>query len=188
MEEAILQLEQKFTTERDTIQVNALEFDPDIDGPNSPRACNNTAIVSVQEQLTSPEPEISDAADFQEEDPHRDPPDTTYNHSQESHGYDNFPQHIQNHTTEQHQITSGDSVDSEEIPQLEEDWDNGQFTDADTSLINRHNTHSESERIRRDYTQHLLGLSDCHDLKIRVFYFLYISQIFSMNRISFMVA
>ena len=52
------------------------------------------------------------------------------------------------HTTEQHQITLGHNIDSEEIPQLEEDWDNGQFTDADTNLINRHNTHSESERIR----------------------------------------
>ena len=31
LEEAILQLEQKFTTEQDTIQINALEFDPDID-------------------------------------------------------------------------------------------------------------------------------------------------------------
>ena len=48
---------------------------------------------------------------------------------------------------EQHQITSGDSVNSEEIPQLEEDWDNSQFADADTNLINRHNTYSESERI-----------------------------------------
>ena len=79
---------------------------------------------------------------------------------EESHGYDNFPQDLQNHTTEQCQITSGDSIDSEEIPQLEEDWDNGKFADADTNLINRHNTHSESERIRREYTQHLLDLSD----------------------------
>ena len=51
-------------------------------------------------------------------------------------------------------------MDSEEIPQLEEDWDNSQFTDADTNLINRHNTHSENERIRKEYTQHLLYLSD----------------------------
>ena len=71
-----------------------------------------------------------------------------------------IPQHIQNYTTEQCQITSGDSVESEEIPQLEKDWDNGQFADTDNNLINRHNTHSESERIRREYIQHLLDLSD----------------------------
>ena len=73
-----------------------LDFDPDIDGPNLPRAHNNTAIVSVQEQLTSPEPEISDATNFHEENTDRDPPDTTDNNLEESHGYENFPKHIQN--------------------------------------------------------------------------------------------
>ena len=48
--------------------------------------------------------------------------------------------------TEQCQITSEDSIDPEEIPQLEEYWDNSQFDDADINLINRHNTHSENER------------------------------------------
>ena len=57
-------------------------------------------------------------------------------------------------------MTSGHSIDSEEIPQLEEDWNNGQFANADMNLINRHNTHSESETIRKEYTQHLLDLSD----------------------------
>ena len=63
LEEAILQLEQKFTMVQDTVQINALEFNPDIDRPNSPRACNNTAVVSVQEQLASPKPDVSDVAD-----------------------------------------------------------------------------------------------------------------------------
>ena len=48
----------------------------------------------------------------------------------------------------------------DEIPQLEEDWENGQFADAHTNLINRHNTHSESERIQKEYTDHLLDLTD----------------------------
>ena len=117
-------------------------------------------VVSVQEHLTPPELEVSDAADFQEEYTARDSPDFIYNHSEESHGYDDFPQDIQNHTTEQSQITPGYSIDSKEIPELEENWDNGQFADAHTNLITRHNTHSESERIRQDYTQQLLDLSD----------------------------
>ena len=160
LEEAILQLEQKFTMEQDTIQINAPDFDPDIDRPNLSRTHNNTAVVSVLEHLISPEPEVSDVTNLQEEYTDRDPPDPAYNNLEESHGYDNFPQDIQNHTTEQCQITSGDSINSEEILQLEEDWDNSQFTDADTNMINRHNTHSESERIRKEYTQHLLDLSD----------------------------
>ena len=137
LEKAILQLKQKFTTELDTFQINDPEFDPDIDRPNSPRAHHKTAVVSVQEQLASPKPDVSDATDFQEENTHRDSPDPTYNNSEESHEYDNFPQHIQNHTTEQCQITSEDNINPEEIPQLEEDWDNGEFANADSNLINR---------------------------------------------------
>ena len=165
LEDTIYKFEQKLTMEQDTIQINALDFDPDIGGPNIPRAHNNTVVVSVQEWLTSPEPELSDATNFQEENTDRDAPDTTYNNLEESHGHNNFSQHVPNHSqvqhfTGQHQITSRHNIDSEEIPQLEENWDNGQFTDVDTNLINRHNTHSESERIRKEYTQHLLDLSD----------------------------
>ena len=158
-------MEQKHTNEQDTIQINASDFDLDIDGPNIPRAHNNTVVVSVSEQLSSPEPELSDATNFQEETTDRDPPDTTCNNLEESHGHDNFSQHVPNHTLVQHfmgqhQITSRHNINSEEIPQLEENWDNGKFTDVETNLINRHNTHSESERIRREYTEHLLDLSD----------------------------
>ena len=64
LEETILQLQYKITTEQDTIQINAPDFDPDIDGPNPPRTHNNTVVVSVQEHLTSPEPEVSDAHKF----------------------------------------------------------------------------------------------------------------------------
>ena len=125
LEEAILQLEQKFTMEQDTVQINAPGFDLDIDRPNPPRTHNNTAVISVQEHLTSPEPEVSDATNFQEGDTDRGPPNATDINSEESHGYDDLPQHIQNHTTEQHQITSEDNIDPEEITELEEDWDNG---------------------------------------------------------------
>ena len=161
LEDTIQKLEQKLTTEQDAIQINAPDFDLDIDGPNIPRAHNNTVVVPVQEWLTTPEPELSDATNFQEETPDRDPPNSTHYNSEESHVHDNFSQHVPNHTPVQHfkgqhQITSRHNIDSEEIPQLGEDWDNGQFADADTNLINRHNTHSESEKIRKEYTQHLV--------------------------------
>ena len=66
LEQTILQLQQKIIMEQDTFQMNARDFDPDIDGANPPRTHNNT--VSVQEHLTPPEPEVLDAADFQAED------------------------------------------------------------------------------------------------------------------------
>ena len=106
-------------------------------------------VVSVQEHLTSPEPEVSGCHKF----PRRrysDRPDASYNNSEESHVYDNFPQDIQDHTTEQSQITSGYSKNPEEIPELEKDWDNGQFADADTNLIDIYKTHSESQRIKKN--------------------------------------
>ena len=101
-------------------------FDLDFDEPNIPRAHNNTAVVSVQEWLTSPEPDLSNATNYQEETTDRDPLHTTYNNLEESHGHDNFSQHLPNHTPVQysmgqHQITSRHNIDSEEIPQLEED-------------------------------------------------------------------
>ena len=88
LEATILQLQQKITTEQDTVQINALDFDLDIDGSNPPRTHNNTVITSVLEHLTSPEPEVSDVAEFQEEDTARDSPDFIYNISEEFHGYD----------------------------------------------------------------------------------------------------
>ena len=106
LEETILQLQQKITMEQDTIQINAPDFDLDFDRPNPPRTCNNTEVVSVQEYLTSSEPEVSGATNFQEENIDGDPPDIIYNNSQESHGYDDFAQDIQNHTIEKNQITS----------------------------------------------------------------------------------
>ena len=48
---------------------------------------------------------------------------------------------------------------SDEIPELE-DWDNGQFDNAESTPITHHNTHSESKWIRREYTQKLLDLMD----------------------------
>ena len=137
--------------EQDTIQINAPDFDPDIDRPNPPRTHYNTAIVSVQEHQLhlnqkSLMPQISKRKIHTKT--HRNPHTTILRSP------------MQNYTTEQSQITSGYSINPEEIPQLEEDWNNHQFADADTNLINRHNTHTESERIRREYIQHLLELSD----------------------------
>ena len=139
--------------EQDTVQIYALDFDLDIDGPHPPRSHTNTVVVSVHENFTPSEPEVLDAAESQaEDDTARESSNFIYNNTEESHGYEDFSQDIQNHTTEQNQITPEYNADSEEIPELEEDWDNGQFADAKSTLITRHNTHSESERIRWDYS------------------------------------
>ena len=55
--------------------------------------------------------------------------------------------------------TTSHNTHADEIPELE-DWDNGQFDDAKSTLIKHHNTHSESEHIRKEYTKKLLDLRD----------------------------
>ena len=68
LEQTILQLQQKITTEQGRVQINAPDYDQDIDGPHPPRSCTNTVVVSVQEHFTPSEPEILDAAESQAED------------------------------------------------------------------------------------------------------------------------
>ena len=150
--------------EQDTVQIDAPDFDTNIDGPNPPRVHHNTVVESVQELFTSPEPESIDATSIQEEAADSDQFNTGHSNSEDSHRPSSYPQQISNHPsddsfTKQQQISVHDSI-SDEIPPLEEDWENCQFTDVDTDIINRHNTCSESERIRKEYTEQLLVLTD----------------------------
>ena len=68
-----------------------------------------------------------------------------------SHGYEDLPSGIQDTITTTHGDTTPHHVNADEIPELE-DWDNGQFNDAESTLIKHQNTHSESEHIRKEYT------------------------------------
>ena len=68
LEQTILQLQQKITTEQNTVQKmlqTLIQILMD-QIPPPPRTHNNIVVVSVQEYLTSQEPEVSDATDFQE--------------------------------------------------------------------------------------------------------------------------
>ena len=109
-------------------------------------------VVSVQELSTSPEPESIDATNTQEEAADSDQFNTGHFNSEDSHRPGNSPQQISDHPSDnnfarQQQVTSIHNSILDEIPPLEEDWENGQFTDTDKDIINRHNTHSESERF-----------------------------------------
>ena len=126
-------------------------------------------VVSVHELFTSPEPEFIDASNTQEETTDRDQLDTRHSNSEDPQRLCNFPQQISDYSPEenftgQQQVTSTDNNVFDEIPQLEEDWKNGQFADADTNIIYRHNSHSQSERIQRKYTEHLLDLTDNEEI------------------------
>ena len=55
LEQTVLKLQQKLTTDQDRVQINAPDYNPDIDGPQHPRRHANTAVVSVQDHFNPSE-------------------------------------------------------------------------------------------------------------------------------------
>ena len=146
LEQTVLKLQKRIMTDHDRVQINAPDYDLDIDGPQPPRRQVNTAVVSVQDHFTPSESEILDVAESQAEDHTTEESiNPIYHNSEESHWYEDFPLDIQINTTASHQTTTEYNADSEEIPELEEDWDNVQFADAESTLITHHKTHSGSK-------------------------------------------
>ena len=69
--------------EQDTVQIDALDFDSDINGPDTQWVHHTTAVVSVQELFTSLEPESTDATNTQEETADKDQFDTGHSNSED---------------------------------------------------------------------------------------------------------
>ena len=130
LEANIQKLTQNFTTEQDTLQIDAPDFDPDINGSDTQWAHCTTAVVSVHELFTSPESESINASNTQEETTGRDQIYTRHSNSEDFHRPSNLSQQISDHSPEdnftgQQQIPSTGNNNFNEIPQLEEDWENG---------------------------------------------------------------
>ena len=135
----------------DTVQINALEYDLDIDRINQPNTHNSRVTVSVQGMSNT----LQESSIL--EDDNSTAPDniTTSQNRQET----NWPEApaiqilgISSTTSDQppevmyNRCQIQPSSTDLEIPKLEEDSDQDQFTDPD-NLITHHNTHQESERI-----------------------------------------
>ena len=86
---------EKFTTEQDTVQIEAPDFDLNIDGPDPQRAHHNTVVVSVQELFTSPEPESINSTSTQEEAADSDQLNTGHSNSEDPHRLGNSPNKFQ---------------------------------------------------------------------------------------------
>ena len=100
LENNIQKLMEKFTMEQDMVQIDTPDFDPDIDGTNPQRVHHNTAVVSVQELFTSPEPESIDATSTQEEAADSDQFNTGHSNSEDSHRPGNSPHQIPDHPSD----------------------------------------------------------------------------------------
>ena len=139
----------------DVIQIDALEFDPDIDGgpPTKEHEEIQGSDSSIQHLLG--ESKKSEA------------PALPQQVAEEVDWPDTVPVEIplQSAQDNDHNISASPTrheTNYSEIPQLESDIDEeeeGQFEDIQTYL-DHHNTYQESENIHKEYTKRLLDLDD----------------------------
>ena len=139
----------------DIIQINAPEFDPDIDGgpstkehgaiqgPDNP--IQHRVGETKQSEVPAAPQQVEEEVDWPDAEPVEIPPqsaqDNDYNISV---------------------VSTRPETNYSEIPQLESDSneeEEGQFDDIQTYL-DHHNTYQESQNICKEYTKRLLDLDD----------------------------
>ena len=132
----------------DTVQIKALEYDLDIDGDNQLNTHNSRVTVSVQGTLNTPQ-----ESSILEDDNSTAPDNITTSQNQQETNWPEAPTiqipGISSTTLDQPpEVTHNrcqiqPSSTDLEVPKLEEDSDQDQFTDPD-NLITHHNIHQES--------------------------------------------
>ena len=139
----------------DVIQIDALEFDPDIDGgPPSKEHREIQGSDSPIQHLLGESKKSKAPALPQQVAEEVDWPDAVPVEIPLQSAQDN--DHNISASPTQHEMNYS------EIPQLESDIDEeeeGQFEDIQTYL-DQHNTYQESQNIRKEYTKRLLDLDD----------------------------
>ena len=134
----------------DTVQIDAPEYDPDIDGDNQPNTDEKHTTVSIQGTLeTIPESSIL------EDDNSIAPENNIVPQNQQETNWPDTPtiqiSGVSSTTDQPSEVTYNrrqvqPSAENLEIPELEDDSDQDQFADLDT-FMTHHNTHHASERI-----------------------------------------
>ena len=148
----------------DTVQINALEYDLDIDGDNQPNTHNSQVTISAQGTLNTPQ-----ESSILEDDNSTAPDNITTSQNQQETNWPEAPTiqipSFSSTTSDQppevmyNRCQIQPSSTDLEIPKLEEDSDKDQFADP-YNLITPHNTHQESERIQHKYFATLQNLND----------------------------
>ena len=138
----------------DIIQINAPEFDPDIDGRPSTKehgeiqGSDNPIQHHVEESKKSKAPalpQVKEEVDWPDAVPVEIPPQSAHNNDYNI-----------------SVVATRPETNYSEIPQLESDIDEeeeGQFEDIQTYL-DHHNTYQESQNIHKKYTKRLLDLDE----------------------------
>ena len=135
----------------DTVQINAPEYDSDIDRDNQPNAHNSQVTLSVQGTLNTPQ-----ESSVLEDDNSTAPDNITTSQNQQETNWPEAPAikipGISSTTLDQPPEVMNNrchiqpSSTDLEIPKLDEDSDQDQFADPNNS-ITHHNTHQESKWI-----------------------------------------
>ena len=152
----------------DVVQLNAPKYDSDIDGQtdlvldiqSSTASCTAS---TTQQSLNAENVQEDTASDATNSEQHTaSSHDTNRPESRSPPVLDNTD-HPGYQDTEQPRAEhpSDYRPQLEDIPELEDDkenWEEGQFVDAD--FIDHHNTTEESDRIRREYSAHFEKVTD----------------------------
>ena len=147
----------------DSVQIEALEFDPNIDGDSPVNPDEKQGKVPVQGTLATI-PETSEPEDDNSIAPGTNTDQQNY---QETDWPDAPPVQIprvssltaQPQNKDTTDIKSSPPTEKFEIPKLEENSEEEQFTNFD-SFMTHHNTHQASEHIWQEYFSHLQDLDD----------------------------
>ena len=156
-----IQHHRMYMNQGDTVQIEAPEFDPDIDGDSPPSIDKKPSEVMIQGTLPTT-PEVTEPKD----DNSLTPGTTTQQPiSQETDWPDAIPVQIPRISSSTAQpeeqrcnrCQAQYHTENFEIPELEENSEEEQFTDFD-SFMAHHNTYQASEHIRQEYHSHLQDL------------------------------
>ena len=147
----------------DTVQTEAPNFDPDIDGDTSLSTNEKANEVTIQGTLP-PIPEVTEPENDNSLTPGTPTQQLT---SQETDWPNAIPVQIPRVSSstvqpeEQRYNRSQDqyNIENFEIPELEENSEEEQFVDLDSYLAH-HNTYQASQHIRQDYQSRLHELDD----------------------------
>ena len=152
-----------YSHQSDTVQIEAPEFDPDIDGDSPVSTDKKHKIVPVQGTLAT----IPETSEPQDDNSIAPGTNTDQQNYQETDWPDASPVQIPRVSSStaqppeqgynRHQAQP--SAENFKIPELEENSEEEQFTDFD-SFMAHHNTHQASEHIWQEYFSHLQDLDD----------------------------
>ena len=151
----------------DTVQIEAPQFDPDIDGDRPLIAIKKPDEASIP----GPLPTIPEVIELEDDSRSTPGTNTAQPTCQETDWPDAIPVQISRVSSStaqpeeqgynRHQVQH--YTENFEIPELEENSEEEQFSDFD-SFVAHHNTHQASEQTRQEYSSHL------HDLDVNQYY------------------